>query len=52
VGQGIEVGIENIVAILNKTLTGEESTSILLEGMSGKGTEIGFKFEHLISLEK
>lgn len=47
VGQGIELGIEKIVAILNETLTGEESTSILLEGMSGKGTEIGFKFEHL-----
>lgn len=47
VGQGLEVGIEKIVAILNETLTGEEKVSILLEAMSGKGTEIGFKFEHL-----
>ena len=44
---GIEVGIERIVEILNEVITGEESTFILLEGMSGKGSEVGSKFEEL-----
>ncbi len=44
---GISVGIRRIVDILNEVLTGQESTFILLEGMSGKGTEIGSKFEDL-----
>lgn len=47
VGQGVEVGIEKIVNIINETLTGNESTFVLLEGMSGKGSEIGSRFEEL-----
>ena len=46
-GRGVEEGIEMIVEILNDTLTGKESTSILLETMSGKGTEIGITFEEI-----
>lgn len=44
---GVEVGIERIVEILNEVITGKESTFILLEGMSGKGSEVGSKFEEL-----
>ncbi len=44
---GIEIGIERIVEILNEVITGDESTYILLEGMSGKGSEVGSSFEDL-----
>ncbi len=46
-GIGVEAGITNIVAALDQAITGEESITILLETMSGKGTEIGYEFEHL-----
>lgn len=46
-GSGIEAGIEKIIEILNDTITGDETTSILLETMSGKGTEIGITFEEI-----
>lgn len=46
-GSGVETGIEKIVEILNNTLTGNETTMVLLETMSGKGTEIGITFEEL-----
>lgn len=46
-GIGIEKGIENIAAGLNQALTGTEKITVLLETMSGKGTEIGFQFEQL-----
>lgn len=46
-GSGIESGIEKITEILNETITGEETTMILLETMSGKGTELGITFEEL-----
>lgn len=49
-GRGVEEGIEMITEILNDTLTGKETTSILLETMSGKGTEIGVTFEELKSI--
>ena len=44
---GIEAGIENIIAGLDQAITGEENITILLETMTGKGTEIGARFEHL-----
>lgn len=47
VGQGIEVGIGMIADTLNKTLTREQTTTVLLETMAGKGSEIGSKFEEL-----
>lgn len=46
-GKGVDYGIDRIVQLLNEVLTGEESTWILLEAMSGKGTEIGRNFEEL-----
>ncbi len=46
-GKGVEYGIERIATVLNEIITGNESTTILLEGMSGKGTEIGSTFEEL-----
>lgn len=47
VGGGIEFGIKRISDALNEALTGEENITLLLETMSGKGTEIGFDFNHL-----
>ena len=46
-GIGAEAGIGNIVAGLDQAITGEENIMILLETMSGKGTEIGVSFEEL-----
>lgn len=45
--EGLEFGIERISKGLNEVLQGNENTMILLETMSGKGTEVGFKFEQL-----
>ena len=47
VGQGIQKGIEIISNTLNDVITKEQTTTILLETMSGKGSEIGSKFEEL-----
>ncbi len=47
VGQGIETGIDLIVDILNRVLFKEQTTTVLLETMSGKGSEVGSKFEEL-----
>ncbi len=46
-GQGVETGIEQIAAALNSVLKPEQTTTVLLEGMAGKGSEIGSKFEEL-----
>jgi deoxyribonuclease-4 len=45
--QGVEAGIEIIISALNKIITPEQSTTILLETMSGKGTEIGKTFDEI-----
>lgn len=47
VGQGIEVGIQKIAEVLNAVLTKEQTTTVLLETMSGKGSEVGSHFEEL-----
>lgn len=47
VGGGIDIGIDKIIAALNEALTGNENITVLLETMSGKGTEIGFEFEQI-----
>ena len=47
VGQGVETGIEMIAELLNKVLTPETTTTVLLETMSGKGSEVGSRFEEL-----
>jgi deoxyribonuclease-4 len=53
VGQGTEAGIELISAMLNRIVRafdGDISTSILLETMSGKGSEVGRNFEELAAI--
>jgi deoxyribonuclease-4 len=53
VGQGTEAGIELISAMLNRivrSFDGDISTSILLETMSGKGSEVGRNFEELAAI--
>lgn len=47
VGQGVEKGIEQIAAMLNSILRPEQQTTVLLETMAGKGTEVGRTFEEL-----
>lgn len=47
VGQGVEIGITYISDILNSILTPEQNTTVLLETMAGKGSEIGRSFEEL-----
>lgn len=47
VGQGLETGIAYISDMLNSILTPEQTTIVLLETMSGKGSEIGRTFEEL-----
>lgn len=50
VQQGTETGIAYIVALLNEILTPDQKTIVLLETMSGKGTEVGRSFEELRSI--
>lgn len=47
VGQGIEVGIELIIQALNEVLDSKQTTTVLLETMAGKGSEVGSKFEEI-----
>ena len=47
VGQGIDVGIEKICEVLNAVLFPEMTTTVLLETMAGKGSEVGGRFEEL-----
>ena len=47
VGQGVETGIEKIADVLNGILTQAQTTTVLLETMAGKGSEVGGKFEEL-----
>lgn len=47
VGGGIDFGIDRIADGLNQAIKGNEKIMVLLETMSGKGTEIGYDFSHL-----
>ena len=47
VGQGTETGITQIAAMLNGILTEDLHTTVLLETMAGKGSEVGGRFEEL-----
>lgn len=47
VKQGVETGIELIAQQLNEVLHPEQKTTVLLETMAGKGTEVGRSFEEL-----
>ncbi|MCC8356638.1 MAG: deoxyribonuclease IV [Oscillospiraceae bacterium] len=47
VGQGTEVGIEKTAEVLNEVLFPAMTTTVLLETMAGKGSELGGRFEEL-----
>lgn len=47
VKQGTKIGIEYIIHMLNTVLKPEQTTTVLLETMSGKGTEVGGSFYEL-----
>ncbi len=47
VGQGVDTGINYICDILNQVLEPEMQTHVLLETMSGKGSEVGSTFQEL-----
>ena len=47
VGQGVEIGIQYIIKTLNEVLKPTQTTTVLLETMAGKGSEIGRSFEEL-----
>lgn len=47
VGQGIEPAIDMIADLLNRIITPQQTTTVLLETMSGKGSEVGSTFEEL-----
>ena len=47
VGQGADAGIRLIIDTLNEILTPDLHTTVLLETMAGKGSEIGRSFEEL-----
>ena len=47
VSQGAEVGIDYISSMLNEVITEDQKTIILLETMSGKGSEVGRNFEEI-----
>ena len=46
-GQGAETGIDQIASALNQTMKPGMKTTVLLETMAGKGSEIGGTFEEL-----
>ncbi|MBN1066953.1 deoxyribonuclease IV [Clostridium botulinum] len=52
VKQGTEVGIEYISSALNSILKKDQTTKVLLETMSGKGTEVGRNFEEIAEIIK
>lgn len=51
-GQGAEKGIELIAGLLNELLRPEQTTTVLLETMAGKGSEVGRTFEELAAILK
>ena len=49
-GQGTETGITQIADALNQLLTPDMNTTVLLETMAGKGSEVGGTFEELAEI--
>lgn len=47
VKQGVEIGVDLITQMLNKTLFEEQTTCVLLETMAGKGSEVGRNFQEI-----
>ena len=52
VGQGPEQGIDWIVAMLDQCMFPGQKTTVLLETMSGKGSEVGRTFEELAAIKE
>lgn len=50
VGQGVSVAINQIAEILNEVMPEARNTTVLLETMSGKGSEVGSTFEELAEI--
>ncbi len=50
VKQGVEIGIDYIVELLNNVLREEQTTTVLLETMAGKGSEVGRTFEEIAEI--
>lgn len=50
VGRGIPAGIDQTAALLNEVMTSAQQTTVLLETMSGGGSEIGGTFEEIAAL--
>ncbi|WBW50058.1 deoxyribonuclease IV [Peptoniphilus equinus] len=50
VGQGVEKGIQLVQSCLNAILWDDMATTVLLETMAGKGTELGRTFEELAAI--
>ena len=50
VGQGSDAGISMTAGLLNELLTPNLTTTVLLETMAGKGSEIGRSFEELAAI--
>lgn len=46
-GQGVDVGTQQIIDTLNAVLTPQQTTTVLLETMAGKGSEVGRNFEEV-----
>lgn len=46
-GQGVEAGCRQIADMLSRVVTPDMGTTVLLETMAGKGSEIGGRFEEL-----
>ena len=49
-GQGVEAGIELIVAHLDKVMRDDMKTTVLLETMAGKGSEVGVNLDELATI--
>ena len=47
VGQGVIAGIEMIGDLLNEVIREDQKTTVLLETMAGKGSEIGGRFDEI-----
>lgn len=50
VGQGIDIAVSQIVEILDEVMPEAKNTTVLLETMSGKGSEVGSTFEELAEI--
>ncbi len=49
-GQGAKVGIEETASLLNAVITDGQTTTVLIEIMAGKGSEIGGTFEEIAEI--